>query len=288
MARLAPLMVDRHLYPRAKVARAFWWTGEHNFGDLITPYLLRRAGVAPLLKPARAADIVAVGSILEILPESFGGSIWGSGKMHELVATSLPNAHIAAVRGRLTRDLLGCPEDLPLGDPGLLMGHGTEKTTPRGHIGVVAHFKHRGHPWFHHLLASDASVKDITVHADPDMVTAQIAGCRAVITTSLHGLIVADAVGVPAVWALPEPVLDGGDFKFRDHESVVNPTGVDRRVVLDESSDPRSLVENAWTPDRAVIDEARAGLLAALGDVIDRLPGAPRSPLMLPLQQFRA
>ena len=281
-------MVDKRLYPRAKVARAFWWTDEHNFGDLLTPYLLRRAGVAPLLKPVRGADIIAVGSILDYLPESFSGSIWGSGKMHENVVTHLPNAHIAAVRGQLTRDLLGCPEDLPLGDPGLLMGHGAEKASSRGHIGVIAHFKHRGHPWFRHLLASDASVQDISVHAEPDTVTAQIAQCRAVVTTSLHGLIVADAVGVPAVWALPEPVLDGGDFKFRDHESVVNPMGVDRRVVLDGSSDPSSLVESAWTPDRAVIDEARAGLLAALDDVIDRLPGAPRSPLTLPLQQFRA
>lgn len=288
MARLAPLMVDRRLYPRAKVARAFWWTGEHNFGDLITPYLLRRAGVAPLLKPARSADMVAVGSILEILPSNFAGAVWGSGKMHEHVITHLPDAHIAAVRGRLTRDLLGCPEDLPLGDPGLLVGAGSVKTAPRGQIGVVAHFKHRGHPWFRHLLASNARVRDITVHADPETVAAQIADCRAVITTSLHGLIVADAMGVPAVWGLPEPILDGGDFKFRDHESVVNRTGADRRVVVDETSDPVALAEKAWSPDRTVVEEARAGLVAALQDVIERLPGAPCSPLTLPLQQFRA
>lgn len=60
----------------------------------------------------------------------------------------------------------------------------------------------------------------------------QIARCRAVLSTSLHGLVVADSFGIPVVWFELEPALWGKDFKFLDYESVVTP-GRTRKVTLD-------------------------------------------------------
>ena len=44
---------------------AYWWTGERNFGDLITPALLRAYGLTPVYcRDPKLACLVAVGSII--------------------------------------------------------------------------------------------------------------------------------------------------------------------------------------------------------------------------------
>ncbi|WP_130866434.1 hypothetical protein [Acidipropionibacterium timonense] len=55
----------------------------------------------------------------------------------------------------------------------------------------------------------------------PRQVIHDIAACDAILTTSLYGLIVADALGIPAAWATLEPSVPGGSFKFHDHEALV-------------------------------------------------------------------
>ena len=49
----------------------------------------------------------------------------------------------------------------------------------------------------------------------------QINMCECVVSSSLHGLIVAEAYGVPARWICVENNLLGGNFKFWDfYESI--------------------------------------------------------------------
>ena len=63
-------------------------------------------------------------------------------------------------------------------------------------------------------------------------VVREIAAADAVVTTSLHGLVTADAFGIPATWTMLEPPLSGGAFKFHDYESVLTP-GSSRFAVFD-------------------------------------------------------
>ena len=50
----------------------------------------------------------------------------------------------------------------------------------------------------------------------------QIGSCRRIVTSSLHGMIAADAFGIPRrVEICSKMERDGGDFKFRDYSASI-------------------------------------------------------------------
>ena len=89
-----------------------------------------------------------------------------------------------------------------------------------------------------------------------------------ILSTSLHGLIVADSLGIPAVWSLPEPYVAGGDFKFRDHESVVCPVK-SRRVNLKDLRSCQDVVDRAVCIDAERLSEIQNALALS----VERLKG---------------
>lgn len=286
--RLAQSVVDPRLYPTSVPVRAYWWTGNPNFGDDLTRVLMPSWGIAPVLKPARKADFFGVGSVIELIPEGFGGWVWGSGKMHEDVSTRLPHARVLAVRGALTRDLMRLRSDTVLGDPGLLASRVVSRPARlSGRIAIVPHFTHQGLPDIRSLrdrLGDEAIVIDVTRPAR--RVIREIARADAVVTTSLHGLIIADSYGIPAAWSLPEPVLSGGSFKFRDHESVVSPDGANRRISLSDMRDAATVRMAARHADPVAVSGAQDALIGSLDAV--KGPRARRvSPVFLAREQWR-
>jgi hypothetical protein len=58
------------------------------------------------------------------------------------------------------------------------------------------------------------------VAGDPEGLIALAASCQRIVSSSLHGLILADALGIPNMWD-PYPPADPGDgFKYRDYASA--------------------------------------------------------------------
>lgn len=211
---------------KTNAARAYWYRETVNFGDLLTPIILRHHGFTPVHAYPRHAQLVATGSILEHLPEDFHGVILGSGFIHESSSSRFPNAQILAVRGAYTRDRIkGLSADIPLGDPGLyatrLMG---ERREPARLLGIIPHHSNLASPSFRRIKErAPNDVAIISPVAQPKDVFDNIRRCEMLISSSLHGLIIADALGIPSVWSA-ESSLVGGNFKFFDYASAVGRT----------------------------------------------------------------
>jgi hypothetical protein len=264
------------------VVPAHWWDGHPNFGDDLTPWLLPNYGVLPIHRVASRARLAGVGSILEFLPEDWDGVIWGSGLMHGS-PHPLPRARVLAVRGHLTRELIGAPDDVALGDPGILVGRLRPQPKQRWDVALVPHGHHRSHVPFLSLGEdSGRRVRVVDVHRTAEHVVREIAASGAVITTSLHGLVTADAYGIPAVWTTLEPPLGGGAFKFHDYESVITP-GASRFVRFESGMPLDELVASAKAAARETVEAACDELEASAA----RLREAIRSPGRFPRDVLR-
>ncbi|UNK70150.1 polysaccharide pyruvyl transferase family protein [Microbacterium sp. H1-D42] len=240
------------------IVPAFWWDGHPNFGDMLTPWLLPRYGIVPVYREPRRAQLIGVGSLLEFVDREFSGVLWGTGLMRD-IAHPLPNVTALALRGPLTAERLGLAVEPAYGDPGILVARHVAPPPPDGRIAVVPHGHHRGHQRLTDLIdVADARV--VNVHQGAVSAIREIAAARAVVTTSLHGLITADSYGIPAFWTTLNPPLTGGDFKFRDYEATVTP-GRSRYVPFEDVDSLDSIAAEAWAAD--------AGIVAALGDGLE-------------------
>ncbi len=163
------------------------------------------------------ARLVAGGSVLK-LAKNFD-TVWGAGvRDADCFKNYLPRwVDIRAVRGPLTRDCLrragkfDCPDTL--GDPSLLLPQlfpEWKKKTQKGKVGVVPHFRNRSQ--FQNLPAHMVLI-DPTQR--PEIVVPAILDCEFIISSSLHGIIIAEVFGIPARWF---PGQSGEpEFKYLDY-----------------------------------------------------------------------
>ena len=66
--RIVRAVMNGACRPDAVLVSTYWWEKVKNFGDLLTPYLLRDHGIVPVLTPPAEADLVGVGSLIHHLP----------------------------------------------------------------------------------------------------------------------------------------------------------------------------------------------------------------------------
>lgn len=229
---------------------AYWWDRLVNFGDRVTPALLRSYGFTPVWAPPKRAEVVSTGSVLEHVPDDFAGFIAGSGLIGPDVRRSFKNATVLAVRGRLTRDLIGAPEDTALGDPGLLAlrFHGI-RAKKRHALGIVPHYMDRDDVRIGSILRRlGRDVKLIRPLRDPGVVLEEIDACEAVLSSSLHGLVFADALGIPSGWVSLSDQVAGGGFKFHDYFSIFH-AGREPVLITGRESLPELVGKTAPPPD---------------------------------------
>ena len=69
------------------------------------------------------------------------------------------------------------------------------------------------------------TIKAINPRDEPLKVVAEIGACRRIVTSSLHGMVVADAFGIPRRVEISNVLrteTEGGDFKFRDYSLAIH------------------------------------------------------------------
>lgn len=200
----------------------YWFDRVTNFGDLLSPLLLKKYGLVPFRVHYKGqAQLICVGSVLDDLPQDYNGFILGSGLIND-TARPFSQARILAVRGELTRQRTGAPASTILGDPGLLAEKLLAARQPKQYrVGIVPHYVDKDDPRVEMLrarLQNDLLVID--VQRGPAAVFADIDRCEYILSSSLHGLISADAFGIPNAWLVLSGKLRGNDFKFHDYYSA--------------------------------------------------------------------
>lgn len=223
----------------------FW--DKANFGDALSPYIIEKLSGNKIIKKDLyhggmfclrclygyirrrmfkrltfatwpwENNLMAIGSILEFANKK--STVWGSGFMkYESKYTAV--GKILAVRGPLTAEKvkkLSNIECKTLGDPAILLPliyqHKQQQTNK---IGIIPHMIETDYflKSYSFLDKNHFLIIDLRTH-DIEYTIKQITSCHMVLSTSLHGIIVSHAYGIPAIW-IKKNLNDGG-FKFADY-----------------------------------------------------------------------
>lgn len=154
--------------------------------------------------------------------------VWGTG----FISYNLPdrsffrrNIKFCAVRGSLSKQkverIIGHKLNIPMGDAGILSSYLLNEPVEKKYdVGIIAHFKEQDEPVFNELVNYYNNSTFIDVKRDPVTVIKHIAQCRHIISSSLHGLIIADSLRVPNIHIKVSEKLAGDGFKFDDYYSA--------------------------------------------------------------------
>lgn len=235
--------------------------GYKNFGDALSPILVQEMLGEPVVSTGSTnSEMVAVGSLFAFgrglyrernHPLSVEGlkvlrlkaidaispklKVWGTGFLYEKVpAQPVPirSLDVRAVRGKYTLDILMrtglCPREsrVALGDPGVFYASLMNELPCKEYdLGVVPHEvdRYAGEFVVESLAKQGVRVKYINVCDDPLKVVADIASCDKILSSSLHGLIVADSLGIPnrqMMLSYFGYTKDQYLFKYRDYYSA--------------------------------------------------------------------
>jgi pyruvyltransferase len=177
-----------------------------NFGDYLSLELVQRIVGRPVRVYSRgicprAKKLLALGSILSFAED--GDVVWGSGINGKLLSRQdyrCTQLDVRAVRGPLTRHFLihqlgiDCPE--VYGDPALLFPYlfpeFQKKEAPAYDYVIIPHYSEV-------KLFPREEFPNVVYPTEPwNEVVEKILDSRFVISSSLHGIVLAEAYGIPA------------------------------------------------------------------------------------------
>lgn len=209
----------------------------NNFGDDINIPLLKALTGKDVFhisqsKLGRVTRLLCIGSIIEdFCSENY--IIWGSGCMYGNKKIKYKPKKVYAVRGKLSRQVLleqgiPCPEIY--GDPALLLPYiYTPHTKKKYKYGVIPHVLDYDLPHVKEFRENHPEILFIKIknYKSWQDVIEQINSCEIIISSSLHGLIISDAYGIPNVRVVFSDRIGGGDFKFKDYFSGIGREYID-------------------------------------------------------------
>lgn len=209
----------------------FYWALD-NFGDGLSPLVVAHiSGRSVKRASAKDCELVAVGSILQMIPrrgsddgqEGTRPWIWGTGIIRPVSPVMMQRVRVAALRGPVTATLMEQSPSTPCGDPGIFADELLDERPRRTkRIGVVPHWKLAECSALRSLLTNHPELVLIDPrNADPIDVVRRIAECRYILSSSLHGLVVADSLGIPNHWLNPTGNHVHPALKFTDYAASV-------------------------------------------------------------------
>ncbi|MBE8727787.1 polysaccharide pyruvyl transferase family protein [Flavobacterium hungaricum] len=259
--------------------RLFWWNekviqgkSKENYGDVLGKYLVEKISkkIVVFAWPKKFSILdfafpiyVTIGSILGNVNHKC--IVWGSGIIDRKI--KIKKAVFLAVRGPQTRKYLvelGCDVPEIYGDPALLLPrYFNPKIEKKYKFGFVPHYNDykQVQEWFKdnpEVLLIDMMTNDV------EEKTVEFLQCEKIISSSLHGIIMAHAYGIPAVWQKFSDKVFGDDIKYQDYmESVEIPFYKPEIKTTAYSSEQMEALFNAFPnlPQKQKIEELCDGLM---------------------------
>jgi pyruvyltransferase len=243
------------LQVRNRAIRLYYMTrpnGMLNFGDDLSPILYTYASGRDRERSDLAdCDVIGLGSLLQeavrssqrwrlklraLVLRRARPVVWGTGIIDGRDVAGTDHLSVASVRGPLTaaRIAPGCTS---FGDPGLLVGEWFQERRKTHAIGIVPHYVDEGSAGVAALSVQFPDCRVISVNAPAAQVVKAISECDLILSSSLHGLIVADTMGIPNARMQFSKSIKGGDFKFADYGASVG-----RGALLSETLTGRELI----------------------------------------------
>lgn len=264
------LLRDKYLFIKAWVDVEHGVCLHRNWGDELNEHLLgyltsKRLIILPCCRIERMLHIKSylfIGSILTAYDLTHT-IVWGSGILNNNDVDKIHGIpdRICAVRGPRTRKELlklglSCPE--VYGDPALLMPRFYQPVIKHHYsLGIIPHLSDLSKADVQKLL-SDPRVRLIKVR-DYEKWTDfidEICSCDFIISSSLHGLIIAEAYGVPSQWIEFGTYIDGWEFKYYDFYESIGKVN-ESPLVVNETTTYEMLMEkkNEWRKGSIDLDK---------------------------------
>lgn len=182
----------------------YWRLSSHseNLGDYLSKVVVSHFMPPHQNSAKNKVTLYAIGSVLGFRCQD--ATVWGSGILYKHTITQdrlrYSTLDIRAVRGPKTRQLLldvgkDCPE--VYGDPAILMPliFKPENIVKKHRVSVVLHYAHENC-----LIPANLNCNLISIVTDDyESFITNIMESELVISSSLHGIILAETYGVPAI-----------------------------------------------------------------------------------------
>lgn len=198
-----------------------------NAGDLLNANIVSAVSGRPtyFVRDRGKPFLLPAGSTLASAAETT--AVWGAGLMHpDLGLGAAKSENVYLLRGKKTHTALRNAgvniKDIPLGDPLFLASSifGVNRSAEsQSRIGIMPHYADRLSPLIRRLT-KQSGVVDLNVSENPINLLNKIATCDYVISTCLHGLILAESLGIPSLWVKTGKVFAGADYEFSDWFSI--------------------------------------------------------------------
>lgn len=242
------------------------WVPNGNLGDELAPviysWMLERRNIKKDTKINHSVHLMTVGSMVGSW--NFDAVIWGSGvhvfsNMNRIYSLRrMQNLDVRAVRGPITRNALrACGHECPevYGDPVVLMPliYTPDKVEKKYKTSFVLHY-HADSQW-RQELEQYIDLHSLEIGTDDyKYYIREMVSSEKIISSSLHGIILAEAYGIPAVFLNTGGYVDEALMKYYDWYYSTGRYSVKIARSLEEAF----LMEPMPIPD---LDKMQEGLL---------------------------
>ena len=237
------------MYSANRAVKTFYYQLVPNVGDLLTGIIAKHMfNIELKWSKQRLCEFMGIGSILDLICVNNPTviltrlkmnikklstyitplNIWSSGFMRkpeeEFVSFYRKNISFTAVRGKLSQEIIEkiyIPiPNVVLGDAGLLASLLMKYPEKEYAIGIIPHYSEIYDPQAQKIMEYYKNAKLIDVRENPMHVIKEIASCEVILSSSLHGLVIADSFHIPNQHIVFSDMFSWQEFKYRDYYSA--------------------------------------------------------------------